>query len=109
LSWGLPFALVFSVLSALAKTVPYIGALDSGVPPVVFALTISSGIAASSSIRVRSRTPPEAMSSSPRTANVSVSPDSPLSSFGVSIDTASSVTVMPPSPGTSAAAYAASM
>jgi predicted PurR-regulated permease PerM len=42
---GLPFALVFSVLSALAETVPYIGALASGVPPVAFALTISPGTA----------------------------------------------------------------
>jgi predicted PurR-regulated permease PerM len=38
---GLPFALVFAVLSACAEVVPYLGALASGVPPVAFALTIS--------------------------------------------------------------------
>ncbi len=38
---GLPFALVFAVLSACAEVVPYIGALASGIPPVAFALTIS--------------------------------------------------------------------
>jgi predicted PurR-regulated permease PerM len=38
---GLPFALVFAVLSACAEVVPYLGALTSGVPPVAFALTIS--------------------------------------------------------------------
>ncbi|MGH2891854.1 MAG: AI-2E family transporter [Solirubrobacteraceae bacterium] len=38
---GLPFALVFAVLSACAEMVPYLGALASGIPPVAFALTIS--------------------------------------------------------------------
>ena len=38
---GLPFALVFSVLSACLEVVPYLGALASGIPPVAFALTIS--------------------------------------------------------------------
>ena len=38
---GLPFALVFAVLSACAEVVPYLGALASGIPPVAFALTIS--------------------------------------------------------------------
>jgi predicted PurR-regulated permease PerM len=40
---GLDFALVFSVLSALAVVVPYFGALASGIPPVLFALTSSPG------------------------------------------------------------------
>ena len=40
---GLDFALVFSVLSALAVVVPYFGALASGIPPVLFALTYSPG------------------------------------------------------------------
>ena len=38
---GLPFALVFAVLSACAEVVPYLGALASGIPPVAYALTIS--------------------------------------------------------------------
>jgi predicted PurR-regulated permease PerM len=38
---GLPFALVFAVLSACAEVVPYLGSLASGIPPVAFALTIS--------------------------------------------------------------------
>ena len=38
---GLPFALVFSVLSACLEVVPYLGALASGIPPVAYALTIS--------------------------------------------------------------------
>jgi predicted PurR-regulated permease PerM len=38
---GLPFALVFAVLSACAEVVPYLGALASAIPPVAFALTIS--------------------------------------------------------------------
>jgi predicted PurR-regulated permease PerM len=40
---GLDFALVFAVLSALAVVVPYFGALASGIPPVLFALTYSPG------------------------------------------------------------------
>jgi predicted PurR-regulated permease PerM len=40
---GLDFALVFAVLSALAVTVPYFGALASGVPPVLYGLTYSPG------------------------------------------------------------------
>jgi predicted PurR-regulated permease PerM len=40
---GLDFAVVFAVLSALAVVVPYFGALASGVPPVLFALTYSPG------------------------------------------------------------------
>lgn len=42
---GLPYALVFSVFSALAEVVPYVGALASGIPPVAFALTISPSTA----------------------------------------------------------------
>jgi predicted PurR-regulated permease PerM len=38
---GLPFALVFAVLSACLEVVPYLGALASGIPPVAYALTIS--------------------------------------------------------------------
>lgn len=38
---GLPFALVFSALSACLEVVPYLGALASGIPPVAYALTIS--------------------------------------------------------------------
>ena len=38
---GLPFALVFAVLSACAEVVPYLGSLASGIPPVALALTIS--------------------------------------------------------------------
>jgi predicted PurR-regulated permease PerM len=34
---------VFAVLSALAVVVPYFGALASGIPPLLFALTISPG------------------------------------------------------------------
>src|SRR3954453_1131211 len=40
---GLDFALVFSVLSALAVVVPYFGALASGIPAVLFGLTYSPG------------------------------------------------------------------
>ena len=42
---GLPYALVFSVFSALAEVVPYVGALASGIPPVAFALTVSPATA----------------------------------------------------------------
>lgn len=42
---GLPYALSFSVISAIAEVVPYLGALASGIPPVAFALTISPGTA----------------------------------------------------------------
>lgn len=56
---GLPFALAFALLSAVAETVPYVGALASGVPPVAFALTISPGTAwrcsPSTSRSIRSR------------------------------------------------------
>lgn len=38
---GLPFALVFAVLTALASVVPYYGALLSYIPPIALALTIS--------------------------------------------------------------------
>jgi predicted PurR-regulated permease PerM len=40
---GLHFAVVFAVISALAVVVPYFGALASGIPPVLYALTISPG------------------------------------------------------------------
>src|SRR3954469_2752018 len=40
---GLDFALVFSVLSALAVVVPYFGALASGIPAVLYGLTYSPG------------------------------------------------------------------
>ena len=40
---GLDFALVFSLLSALAVIIPYFGALASGIPPVLYALTYSPG------------------------------------------------------------------
>jgi predicted PurR-regulated permease PerM len=40
---GLNFAVVFAVLSALAVIVPYFGALASGIPPVLYALTYSPG------------------------------------------------------------------
>jgi predicted PurR-regulated permease PerM len=40
---GLDFALVFAVISALAVVVPYFGALASGIPPVLYALTFSPG------------------------------------------------------------------
>jgi predicted PurR-regulated permease PerM len=40
---GLDFALVFAVVSALAVVIPYFGALASGLPPVLFALTYSPG------------------------------------------------------------------
>jgi predicted PurR-regulated permease PerM len=40
---GLDFALVFSVVSALAVVVPYFGALASGLPPVLYGLTYSPG------------------------------------------------------------------
>jgi predicted PurR-regulated permease PerM len=40
---GLPYALVFAVLTALASVVPYYGALLSYIPPIALALTISPG------------------------------------------------------------------
>jgi predicted PurR-regulated permease PerM len=40
---GLPFAMVFAALTAIAMVVPYFGALVSSVPPILFALTISPG------------------------------------------------------------------
>jgi predicted PurR-regulated permease PerM len=40
---GLPFALVFAVLTGMATVVPYYGALLSYIPPVAVALTISPG------------------------------------------------------------------
>jgi predicted PurR-regulated permease PerM len=38
---GLPYAVVFATVTALAMVVPYFGALFSMIPPVVLALTIS--------------------------------------------------------------------
>jgi len=38
---GLPFALVFAVLTAMATVVPYYGALLSYIPPLIVGLTIS--------------------------------------------------------------------
>jgi predicted PurR-regulated permease PerM len=40
---GLDFALVFAVISALAVVIPYFGALATGIPPVLYALTYSPG------------------------------------------------------------------
>jgi predicted PurR-regulated permease PerM len=40
---GLDFALVFSVISAIAVIVPYFGALASGLPAVLYGLTYSPG------------------------------------------------------------------
>lgn len=40
---GLDFAIVFAVVSAIAVVVPYFGAIASGVPPALFALTDSPG------------------------------------------------------------------
>jgi predicted PurR-regulated permease PerM len=40
---GLDFAVVFAVVSAIAVVVPYFGAIASGVPPALFALTDSPG------------------------------------------------------------------
>jgi predicted PurR-regulated permease PerM len=40
---GLRYAVAFAVLSALLEVVPYFGALVSGAPAVLFALTISPG------------------------------------------------------------------
>lgn len=42
---GLEFAVVFAVTTAVSVVVPYLGALASGVPPVLFALTKSPGTA----------------------------------------------------------------
>jgi predicted PurR-regulated permease PerM len=43
LAIGLPYAVLFATLTALAMVVPYYGALVSAVPPIVLALTISPG------------------------------------------------------------------
>jgi len=40
---GLEFAIFFAVLTALFSVVPYFGAIASGIPPVLFALTDSPG------------------------------------------------------------------
>lgn len=40
---GLEFALVFAVLTAILVVVPYFGAIVGGIPPVLYALTISPG------------------------------------------------------------------
>jgi len=39
---GLPFAAFFAVFTAVAMIVPYFGALASSIPPIAFALTIST-------------------------------------------------------------------
>lgn len=39
---GLPFAAFFAVFTAIAMIVPYFGALASSIPPIAFALTIST-------------------------------------------------------------------
>ena len=39
---GLPFAAFFAVFTAFAMIVPYFGALASSIPPIAFALTIST-------------------------------------------------------------------
>ncbi|MCW2952598.1 MAG: putative permease [Conexibacter sp.] len=38
---GLPYAVVFATLTAIAMVVPYFGALVSAIPPILLALTIS--------------------------------------------------------------------
>jgi predicted PurR-regulated permease PerM len=40
---GLPFAVVFATLTAVAMVIPYYGALVSAIPPVLLAVTISPG------------------------------------------------------------------
>jgi predicted PurR-regulated permease PerM len=40
---GLDFAIFFAVLTALFSVIPYFGAIASGIPPVLFALTDSPG------------------------------------------------------------------
>ena len=40
---GLDFAIFFAVLTALLSVIPYFGAIVSGLPPVLFALTDSPG------------------------------------------------------------------
>ena len=40
---GLDFAILFAVMTALFSVVPYFGAIASGIPPVLFALTDSPG------------------------------------------------------------------
>ncbi len=40
---GLDFAILFAVMTALFSVVPYYGAIASGIPPVLFALTDSPG------------------------------------------------------------------
>jgi predicted PurR-regulated permease PerM len=42
---GLEFALVFAVFSAVLVVIPYFGAILGGIPPVLYALTISPGTA----------------------------------------------------------------
>jgi predicted PurR-regulated permease PerM len=46
LAVGLPYAMVFATLTAIAMVVPYYGALFSAVPPILLALTISPAKAA---------------------------------------------------------------
>jgi predicted PurR-regulated permease PerM len=41
LAVGLPFAIFFSILTAVAIVVPYFGSIVSSVPPILYALTIS--------------------------------------------------------------------
>jgi predicted PurR-regulated permease PerM len=41
LAVGLPFAIFFSILTAVAIVVPYFGSIASSVPPILYALTIS--------------------------------------------------------------------
>ena len=41
LAVGLPFAIFFSILTAIAIVVPYFGSIASSVPPILYALTIS--------------------------------------------------------------------
>ena len=40
---GLDYAILFAVLTALLTVIPYFGAIASGIPPVLFALTDSPG------------------------------------------------------------------
>jgi predicted PurR-regulated permease PerM len=40
---GLPYAVVFATLTAMATVVPYFGAIVSSIPPIAYALTISPG------------------------------------------------------------------
>jgi predicted PurR-regulated permease PerM len=43
LAVGLPYAVVFATLTAVAMVVPYYGALTTSIPPILVALTISPG------------------------------------------------------------------